>query len=112
MNFVKSSLKIKRSLLGFFVTCLLYGTCFANPSITQEVRKTFIITGASGELGGATARLLALRDYLWSKIVWFLKEESLSNSIERIDILKLILNKIIYILSKNKLLLVIQFFII
>ncbi len=32
--------------------------CFANET-AEDARKTFIITGATGELGGATARLLA-----------------------------------------------------
>lgn len=39
--------------------CLFHGICFAADPIAQEERKTIVITGASGELGGATARLLA-----------------------------------------------------
>ncbi|MGL5627028.1 MAG: SDR family oxidoreductase [Candidatus Rhabdochlamydia sp.] len=46
----------------FFILCLYYGTCFADSDAVKEDRKTFIVTGASGELGSATARLLA-RDY-------------------------------------------------
>ncbi|MGL5264308.1 MAG: SDR family oxidoreductase [Candidatus Rhabdochlamydia sp.] len=46
----------------FFIVCLYYGTCFAASDVVKEDRKTFIVTGASGELGSATARLLA-RDY-------------------------------------------------
>lgn len=47
-----------------FVSLIIFfqGVCFADNPIAKEGRKTFIITGASGELGGATARLLA-RDY-------------------------------------------------
>ncbi len=44
------------------IVCLLHGTCFANRTGVEGERKTFIITGASGELGGATAKLLA-HDY-------------------------------------------------
>jgi len=40
---------------------LLFVICFANCEAVQK-RNTFIITGASGELGGATARQLA-HDY-------------------------------------------------
>lgn len=60
MNFLKYwSIKIKRNLLTSLIMCLFHGSCFANSPLPQEKRKTFIITGASGELGGATARLLA-----------------------------------------------------
>lgn len=55
-------IKIKKYFHTFFIICLFHGTCFANSSVAQEERKTFIITGASGELGSATARLLA-HDY-------------------------------------------------
>lgn len=46
----------------FFMVWLYYGTCFASSNAIKEERKTFIVTGASGELGSTTARLLA-RDY-------------------------------------------------
>ncbi len=49
-------------MFTIFIICLFHGTCFANNSIPKEERKTFIITGASDELGRATARLLA-HDY-------------------------------------------------
>lgn len=63
MSAVKSgSIKAKKYLFTFLIICLFHGSCFANSSLPQEERKTFIITGASGELGGATARLLA-HDY-------------------------------------------------
>ncbi len=45
-----------------FVIFFFHGACFANSPTIKEERKTFIVTGASGELGGATARLLA-HDY-------------------------------------------------
>ena len=48
-----------KSLFAFLAICLFHGLCFANSSALKEERKTFIITGASGELGGASARLLA-----------------------------------------------------
>lgn len=55
-------LKTKGYLFVFLIVFLFHGTCFANSSMSKEERKTFIITGASGELGGATAKLLA-HDY-------------------------------------------------
>lgn len=45
-----------------FILCLFYGNCFADSPKIHEEHKTLIITGASGELGSATARLLA-RDH-------------------------------------------------
>lgn len=45
---------LERIILGLFIFCV----CAANLSAT-EGRKTFIVTGASGELGGAAARFLA-----------------------------------------------------
>ena len=61
MTTVKSwPIKTKTHLFTFLIlACLFHGTCFANNSAPKEERKTFIITGASGALGGATARLLA-----------------------------------------------------
>lgn len=53
------SIKIKKIFFTLFIVCLFQGTCFANTPVAKEERKTFIITGASGELGSATARLLA-----------------------------------------------------
>lgn len=55
-------MNIIKSFYVLFIICLFHGTCFANTPTTKEERKTFIITSASGELGGATARLLA-HDY-------------------------------------------------
>lgn len=51
-----------RKYLFTFLIIFFHGSCFANSPLSQEERKTFIVTGASGELGGATARLLA-HDY-------------------------------------------------
>lgn len=63
MSSVKSWLtKTKRYLFIVSVICLFHESCFANSFSDQEKRKTFIITGASGELGGAAAKLLA-HDY-------------------------------------------------
>lgn len=63
MSSIKSqSIKTKKYLFTFLILCLFHGSCVADSPAPQETRKTFIITGASGELGGATARLLA-RDY-------------------------------------------------
>lgn len=45
-----------------FILYLFYGNCFADGTKVNEEYKTLIITGASGELGAATARLLA-RDH-------------------------------------------------
>lgn len=42
-----------------FILCLFHGICFANPFTAEEERKIIILTGASGELGSETARLLA-----------------------------------------------------
>lgn len=42
-----------------FILCLFYGNCFADCAKINEEYKTLIITGASGELGAASARLLA-----------------------------------------------------
>lgn len=47
--------------LFFLVLCFFHSTCFGNDLVAQE-RKTFVITGASGELGCAAAKLLA-QDY-------------------------------------------------
>ena len=55
------SSQAKACFFSIFILWSFHGTSFANHSATQE-RKTFIVTGASGELGGATARLLA-HDY-------------------------------------------------
>lgn len=46
-----------------FIAAFFQSSCLANHLTAQE-RKTFIVTGASGELGGATARLLAQDDNL------------------------------------------------
>jgi 3-oxoacyl-[acyl-carrier protein] reductase len=63
MRAVKSwSTETKKHLFTFLVMCLFHGTCFANSLASKDGRKTFIITGASGELGSATAKLLA-HDY-------------------------------------------------
>jgi 3-oxoacyl-[acyl-carrier protein] reductase len=63
MNIIKSSCRKKKKFLCiFFIIAMSYGPCFANNPVAKEERKTVIITGASGELGGATARLLA-QDY-------------------------------------------------
>lgn len=43
------------------LVCVFQGTCFASDPVPSE-RKTLIITGASGALGGAAARFLA-QDY-------------------------------------------------
>lgn len=50
-----------RHLLAiFFFTSFLTGACYAqNEKSGSEDRKTLIVTGASGELGGAAAKLLA-----------------------------------------------------
>lgn len=48
---------LRKHLFVLLILCLCHGTCFA-----KEERKTLIITSASGELGSATARLLA-HDY-------------------------------------------------
>lgn len=45
-----------------FILCLFSANCFADAAKSNEEHKTLIITCASGELGSATARLLA-RDY-------------------------------------------------
>lgn len=55
------SIKTRKYLFTFLII-FFHGSCFANNLLPQEERKTFIVTGASGELGGATARLLA-HDY-------------------------------------------------
>ncbi len=54
--------KTGKYLFNFLIIGLFYGSCFADSPLPQKERKTVIITGASGELGSATARLLAL-DY-------------------------------------------------
>ncbi len=59
MNIVKYYYIKTRKYLCTFLILFFHGSCFANSSLSQQERKTFIITGASGELGGATARLLA-----------------------------------------------------
>lgn len=55
------SIKTRKYLFTFLII-FFHGSCFATNPLSQQERKTFIITGASGELGGATARLLA-HDY-------------------------------------------------
>ena len=45
-----------------FILCLFYGNCFADGTKINREYKTLVITCASGELGAATARLLA-RDH-------------------------------------------------
>lgn len=63
MNSAKSlSANTKNHLFLLMIIYLFHGSCLANSSLPQQERKTFIVTGASGELGGATARLLA-QDY-------------------------------------------------
>ncbi len=62
MSIIKYWFIKTRKYLFTFLIIFFHGSCFANSSLFQEERKTFIITGASGELGGATARLLA-HDY-------------------------------------------------
>ncbi|MFI0435004.1 MAG: SDR family NAD(P)-dependent oxidoreductase [Parachlamydiaceae bacterium] len=53
----------KQYFFTFLMICLFHGWCFANDCISSQVkRNTIIVNGASGELGGATARLLA-HDY-------------------------------------------------
>lgn len=54
-----SSLEIKNWVFVGLLVCLIHSNCSANDSKTTDERKTLIITGASGELGGATAKLLA-----------------------------------------------------
>ncbi len=69
----------------YILIYLLHTACFANSPITEE-RKTFIVTGASGELGSATARVLATHSNLvltgrnLSKLNELQKELSTNNS--------------------------------
>lgn len=53
---------IKKYFYILFIIRLFYGHCFADSPSANNERKIFIITGASGHLGGATAKLLA-HDY-------------------------------------------------
>ena len=53
-----SKFSLNQTLRYFFILVVVHGACFADSSAKQE-RKTFVVTGASGELGSAAARALA-----------------------------------------------------
>jgi hypothetical protein len=62
MNTVEFRLRMLKTYLCFnFLMYLFYGVCLAKSPVAtkKEARKTLIVTGASGELGAATARILA-----------------------------------------------------